>query len=256
MRTDGISFIILNRNHELVLPRSIRLALLAADHLGEHRVPAEVIVVDDASRDGSPVLLRQFEAMYHERGLRVVAFGRNAGPAVARDAGLHRARHRHAVLLDADDEIIPQNVHHFYRSIRETGAAVVYGNLIIINESGIDMCSNESFVARTFERNHIDACAMYDVQQLIDVAAFGLDHDAPEEGREMHLHLAAGGRRLVHVPMAFGLHHRDDLPRRREVAPEAREGDIRRIYRRHPEVRDRFHLNTLHLRYHPDLGYL
>lgn len=259
MRTDGISFIIPNWNHELVLPRSIRSALLAADHLAEHGVPAEVIVVDDASRDGSPVLLRQLEALYHERGLRVLAFGRNAGPAVARNTGLHRARYRYAVLLDADNEIIPRNVHHFYRSIRATEAAVVYGNLIIKSVNHICISGNESFVVRMFERNHIDTCALYDVQQMLDVAAFSLDHDMHAEDWEMHLHLAASGLRLVHVPMAFGWYYCNDLSRNQDIEQDASEGVTRRfqrIYRQYPEVRDRFHLNTLHLRYHPDLGYL
>jgi hypothetical protein len=110
-----------------------------------------------------------------------------------------------------------------------------------------------------FEENHIDACAMYDVQQLIDVAGYSLDHDTPAGDWEMHLHLASCGRRLVHVPMAIGLYYCNPLSMLRDAAPGAREDDLRRfrrIYRQFPEVRDRFHLNTLHLRYHPDLGYL
>ncbi len=62
---------------------------------------AEVIVVDNGSRDGSAALARS-------RGARVVAFVRNRGFAGAVNAGLRLARGRHALLLNSDVELTPE----------------------------------------------------------------------------------------------------------------------------------------------------
>lgn len=58
-------------------------------------VVAEVIVVDNGSRDGSAAQARR-------AGARVVAFVRNRGFAAAVNAGLRLARGRHALLLNSD----------------------------------------------------------------------------------------------------------------------------------------------------------
>src|SRR5262245_34268050 len=77
--TLGVTIVIPNCNHDFVLPRSIKAALLAAKDLGRHGVPAEILVIDDGSRDGSLTLLRKLEALYCEQGLQVVALSSNSG---------------------------------------------------------------------------------------------------------------------------------------------------------------------------------
>jgi len=260
MRTDGISFIIPNWNHELVLSRSLRSALVAGDHLAEHGVGVEIMVVDDASRDGSLVLLRQAEALYYDRGMRVLALGKNVGPSAARNIALTRVRFRYVVFMDADNEILSRNIHHFYRSIRDTEAAVVYGNIMIYQEpGGVEFCSHESYSNRIFVTNYIDNFTLCDAEQLLDAGPFWPDHQTPRGDWELFLHLATCGRRLVHVPMVFGLYCSHHLSMIRDADQDPNSPDLRlfrRIYHQFPEVRDRFHLNTRHLRYHPDLGYL
>ena len=70
MAQAGVTIAIPNWNHEILLPRSIASALRAVDLLRNEGVPAEVLVIDDASRDGSQTLLRQLEALYSKAGLR------------------------------------------------------------------------------------------------------------------------------------------------------------------------------------------
>src|SRR5437763_6811243 len=125
MPTDGATLIIPNWNHELVLPRAVRSGRRAGEELRPHGLHVEVLIVDDASRDGSPVLLRQLEALYFEQGVRVLAQPQNAGPSAARNLALTNATYRYVVFMDADNEVLPENVIHFYRSIRATEAAVV-----------------------------------------------------------------------------------------------------------------------------------
>ena len=59
----GVTIAIPNWNHEVLLPRSVLSALRTVAILREQGVPAEVLVIDDFSRDGSLTLLRQLEAL-------------------------------------------------------------------------------------------------------------------------------------------------------------------------------------------------
>src|SRR5262249_4137154 len=109
----GVTFAIPNWNHEWFLPRSIRSALMAVAELKRHGIPGEVLVIDDQSRDGSRTLLRQLEALYYEHGLRASYLPGNRGLPAVRNQALLKANHRYIVFLDADNEIILDNLLQF-----------------------------------------------------------------------------------------------------------------------------------------------
>ena len=260
MTSDGVTIAIPNWNHELFLPRSISSALAAVKQLREAGIGGEVLVVDDQSRDGSVALLRQLEALYFDQGLRVLALKTNGGVCRARNQALLYARYRHVVLMDADNEIVPENVACFHRAMTDTGAAVVYGNLIVKNWSGAAMqiLSNESFQPRMFEQNYIDNFAMVDRRQAFDL--IGGYHSNPRIQSfgdwEFFLSLAVNGARLVFVPVVMGIYYQlpgsmvqENLERNRD--------ELALIHRTYDQVgiRQRMPVNTRHLRYHPDVGY-
>jgi glycosyltransferase involved in cell wall biosynthesis len=256
--TSGVTIAIPNWNHEFVLPRSIGSALDAVEHLGRHGVPAEVLVIDDASRDGSVTLLRQLEALYYDRGLRVLALAVNTGLAAVRNVALRQATYRYVLFLDADNEIVAANAHHFYRAIGQTRAAAVYGNLLSHRRDSdlVAVISNESFQDKMFQYNYIDAFALFDRLQLLDAGAYD-ESLRTREDWELYLHLAAAGRRVVFVPLVLGVYH--DLPgsmiKETQASQWEQTARFRRIYDQ-LGVRERLALNTRQLRYHPDIGYL
>lgn len=108
-----------------------------------------------------------------------------------------------------------------------------------------------------FNENYIDTFSLLDAEQLLDVAAFWTDPRNLWEDWELYLHIAACGRKLVHVPMVFGLYYRTLLSRIQEGTGDAPAAQlVYRIYRQFPTARDEFRLNTKQLRYHPAVGYL
>jgi glycosyltransferase involved in cell wall biosynthesis len=259
MGPEGLTIAIPNWNHELLLPRSIRSALSAVRILRQQGVPAEILVVDDASRDGSLTLLRQLEALYYEEGLHVLSLHQNRGVTGARNLALEQAEYRYVLFMDADNELVAENCPSFYRALRETQAAAVYGNLIVLGRpEGTTVLSNESFQDRIFEDNYVDTFALIDRVQILDAGGYTADGRVRAFGDwDFFLNLAVKGRRLVFVPMVLGIYF---SLAGSMLAAAARTGEeekahLRRVYdqlglRKHTPLR------TRHLRYHPDIGYI
>ena len=71
------------------------------------RAPDEVVVVDDASRDGTVALARTWES---HLPITVLTATTNAGPAAARRTGIEASRADAIALLDADDVWFPDHL--------------------------------------------------------------------------------------------------------------------------------------------------
>lgn len=85
---------------------TIRTALASVDAQGRDDI--ETIVVDDASRDATPQILRdEFE---RRPGYTILLQARNAGPAAARNAAVARARGVWVAFLDGDDAWLPDRL--------------------------------------------------------------------------------------------------------------------------------------------------
>jgi glycosyltransferase involved in cell wall biosynthesis len=261
---DGVTIMIPNWNHEYLLGRSVGSALRGVSDLREHGINAEVLVVDDGSRDGSPTLLRQAEALYFEDGLRVKILPTNGGlPAKTRNVGIDSAFYRYICFLDADDELIPENLWHFYRSVKQTNAALVYGNMMGITDAGEPnmLISNESYQQRLLTGNYIGAMILADRMQLHDMGGISEHPDMiAREDWELNLHLAANGRKLVFVPIMMGIYYHEvpgsmTKEARLSELHQKQQSYVRRVYNQ-LGIRAVQPITTRHLRYHPDIGYL
>lgn len=97
------------------------LAQTLGSALDQTRPPAEVIVVDDGSTDGSLALARRFEARTAGR-VRVLAQD-NAGAPAARNLGALAASGDALMFLDADDVIGPDTLEALAAALPEGGFA-------------------------------------------------------------------------------------------------------------------------------------
>jgi hypothetical protein len=92
-----VTVLINNYNYAAYLPQCIESAL------AQRYARLEVVVVDDASTDGSREVLARYQG-------RIVAVlqATNSGQAAAINAGVHASRGDVVMLLDADDYLYPQ----------------------------------------------------------------------------------------------------------------------------------------------------
>jgi glycosyltransferase involved in cell wall biosynthesis len=255
----GVTIAIPNWNHEVLLPRAIGSAMRAKDLLRERGVPAEVLVIDEASRDGSSTLLRQLEALYYRDGFRCLTFASNDTLAQSRNEAAYHARYRYLAFLDADNELIPENLHLFLRTLEQTGAAAAYGNLLLRSTTADYahfMHSCESIQKRLFKGgNYVDSFSVWDRFQILDAGGFDPALSCLED-YEMWLHLATNGRRIVFVPAVLGYYYLMPAAMSNDRTKQANaESRLLRIFNQ-ARVRDFLPMNTNHLRYHPEMGYI
>ena len=90
-----------------------RLMQRAVNSVLAQSVPAkEIVIVDDASTDGTPDFARK---TFPEA--QVVALEKNSGPSVARNAGLAHARTQFVLCLDDDDILLPDAIETISRQL-------------------------------------------------------------------------------------------------------------------------------------------
>lgn len=93
----------------------------------------EIIVVDDGSHDDTGQLCDCLAS----RCSRVKVIHReNGGLSAARNTGIDNARGRLLFFLDSDDYIAPGELEALYRVMLETGAPIVVGGIVNVEESG------------------------------------------------------------------------------------------------------------------------
>jgi dolichol-phosphate mannosyltransferase len=110
---------VLNERESLV-PLYAEIAEVAA----AHRLPVEVLFIDDGSTDGSWDVITQLAATHPE--VRGVRFRRNFGKAAALAAGFREARGGTVLTLDADLQDDPHEIPRFLDALR-SGLDVVSG---------------------------------------------------------------------------------------------------------------------------------
>ncbi len=117
-----LSILMPARNLASVIVENVRTvrALFAGN------VPFEIVVVDDGSTDGTGVELQKRAAEFPE--LRVVVLPANAGKGDALRQGFEVSRGSHVVFLDADLDLTPRLLPHFFEVMEQTRSDIVIGS--------------------------------------------------------------------------------------------------------------------------------
>jgi glycosyltransferase involved in cell wall biosynthesis len=195
---DSISVVITNYNYGRYLPEAIE-GVLAQTH---QRV--EIIVVDDASTDGSTEVLERLLGGVDAVPSNRLLLKHNVGQATARNLAIGMAQGEFVFILDADNRLLPNCLELHVRAARNSDADAVYATIRTFGPavSVEEFLSDAPFNAgRLSTRNYIDAMALFRRSTLI---AAGLYSAEPIlygwEDYELWLRFAAQGRKVEFVP--------------------------------------------------------
>jgi glycosyltransferase involved in cell wall biosynthesis len=103
-------------------------------------VPAELLLVDDASGDGTLAILADLQREFGESWVKIIALDRNSGPASARNAGWDAASGKYVAFLDDDDAWHPRKIEIQYAFMEaHPGVALCgTGHRRLCDEDGLD----------------------------------------------------------------------------------------------------------------------
>lgn len=86
----------------------------------------EVILVDDCSTDGSPIIEKKYAQL--DARVRYLKMRKNRGPGAARNLGLKEARGKYVRFLDPDDLYPSESLKTLYRLIVDNDVPIASGN--------------------------------------------------------------------------------------------------------------------------------
>ncbi|MGC8903500.1 MAG: glycosyltransferase family 2 protein [Fervidobacterium sp.] len=90
--------------------------------------PSEVILVDDASTDGTPEVLLELQKFYGRKWVKVILRKKNGGPGAARNTGWDLATQPYIAFLDADDAWHPEKIAIQLKYMMEHSDVVITGH--------------------------------------------------------------------------------------------------------------------------------
>lgn len=101
------------------------IARAVASVAEQTQIPAEVILVDDFSGDGTLEALQSLQSEYPRGWVKIIASTENGGPGTARNTGWDAAAQPYIAFLDADDSWHPQKIEIQYGwMVNHPGAAL------------------------------------------------------------------------------------------------------------------------------------
>ncbi len=89
-------------------------------------VEKEIVIVDDASKDGTTDILRRLQK--EQTDLKIVFKEKNEGKGAALRDGFHHTTGDYVIVQDADLEYDPQDYKKLLRALEEEKVQVVYGS--------------------------------------------------------------------------------------------------------------------------------
>ncbi len=98
--------------------------------------PAEIVICDDASTDGSQEFIKSVQRQYPAQ-IKYNFQEVNSGISVNRNIAFERATQQWIIFLDGDDRLLPKKIESSVPSIAENSSVkMVFSNYCYINEEG------------------------------------------------------------------------------------------------------------------------
>jgi glycosyltransferase involved in cell wall biosynthesis len=110
-------------------PDSVRAAIQSA--LEQTRPPLEIVVVDDASADETPDVVREIASRHPS--VKLMVMDRNRGGGAARNCGILAAQGDLIAFLDSDDWWLPKKLEHNLRDVPAIRRAVGHDRWALCN---------------------------------------------------------------------------------------------------------------------------
>jgi teichuronic acid biosynthesis glycosyltransferase TuaG len=122
-----VSVVIPTYNAADTLPRAIQS--IACQTL----LPAEIIIVDDASTDETLEVVEHLSAIYPRLSIKLIRLLKNSGAGTARNAGWQVSRQEFLAFLDSDDSWHPQKLEIQHQWMCKNPNTVISGHLCQVN---------------------------------------------------------------------------------------------------------------------------
>jgi GT2 family glycosyltransferase len=165
----------------------------------------DIVVVDDASTDGSRDRVRGWIESHPEIPVRLVAHPTNRGLPSARNTALEHVRAEFAFVLDADNRVLPHGLGRLAEALdADPGAAFAYGIMARIDDRGeplgvINLGGWEP--SRLRHTNYVDAMAMLRADAVRALGGYSTDLDLfGWEDYDLWCRMAERGMRGAYVP--------------------------------------------------------
>ncbi|MEJ1097956.1 MULTISPECIES: glycosyltransferase family 2 protein [unclassified Pseudoxanthomonas] len=100
--------------------------------------PAEILLVDDCSGDGTLEMLRSLADAYPAGWIKVVALPVNSGPSRARNAGWEQAGQEYIAFLDSDDTWAPRKLELQMQALTADPEIALISHRVQVRERGLE----------------------------------------------------------------------------------------------------------------------
>lgn len=164
----------------------------------------EIVVVDDGSVDDSLATVREWAVGRPDVPLLLLNHPVNRGLPYARNTGLDFSRGEFALILDADNDLLPNCLDRLVAALdADPGASFAYGILACFDQDGyVSLVSKFPWEpARLRQGNYIDALAVLRLDVLREMGGYTTDRRLYGwEDYDLYCRMAEAGRRAVFVP--------------------------------------------------------
>lgn len=99
-------------------------------------LPAEVLLVEDGSGDGTLAALQRVAAMHRRGWIKVIALPENGGPSRARNIGWQQAEQPYIAFLDADDRWAPRKLELQMAALHADPSIDLIAHIMVVRPRG------------------------------------------------------------------------------------------------------------------------